>query len=441
MAYIVEMPKLSDTMEEGGIAHWLKKEGDTLKVGEPLVEIETDKATQEYEAPEDGYLIKILVQAGKTVGLRTPIAVIGDKDEVFDPKTLPALPKGTGAAQAPTPAASSPAPVAVPPAPATPPSPKVVESAPGDLATGSRIKSSPLARRMAQDLGIDLGRVGGSGPGGRIVARDLEGAASTDSSGTFTGGLASIGTGPVIQQASATEVPVNMMRKTIAKRLVAAKNEAPHFYLKVSADVGPLLAWRQRLNQGAGAGGAGGAETGGKAGLKVSVNDIIGLAVSRALLLHPMVNASWQGETILMHHQVHLALAVALPNGLVTPVIRNAHLLGVKALATEAQRLVALAREGKLANDAFAGGTFSLSNLGMFGIEEFTAIINPPQAAILAVGAAIPTPWVGADGQIKVSQRLNLTLSCDHRVVDGATGAQFLKTLVGYLEDPLLILA
>ena len=234
---------------------------------------------------------------------------------------------------------------------------------------------------------------------------------------------------PVIQGAAMTEMPVTMMQ-TIAKRLVAAKNEAPHFYLKVSADVGELLKWRQRINEG----------QKDPQGVKVSVNDMISLAVSRALLAHPMVNASWQQDTMILHHEVHLALAVALPNGLVTPVIRNAHLLGVQAIAQQAQTLVAQAREGKLANDAYAGGTFSISNLGMFGIEEFTAIINPPQSAILAVGAAQPTPWVNGKGEVTVSQRLKLTLSCDHRVVDGATGAQFLKTLVSYLEDPLQIL-
>lgn len=445
MPHIVEMPKLSDTMEEGGIAHWLKKEGEPVKVGDPLVEIETDKATQEYEAPEDGFLIKILVPEGKTVTLRTPIAVIGEKGETFDPSTLAsktqgapdAKPQGGSVGQAAKPSVAAPASLSGGPlstgtaqVPAPKPAPQGHQAPPASGGSGAsgRIKSSPLARKMAQELGVDLGSISGSGPGGRVVVRDLPapGSVPADAGGSL---LARVNA-PVVQGSAMTEMPVTMMRKTIAKRLVAAKNDAPHFYLKVSADVGELLRWRQRINE----------QNKDAKSVKVSVNDMISLAVSRALLVHPMVNASWQQETIVLHHQVHLALAVALPNGLVTPVIRNAHVLGVRALAEQAQSLVAQARDGKLANDAYAGGTFSISNLGMFGIEEFTAIINPPQSAILAVGAAMPTPWVNNKGEVVVSQRLKLTLSCDHRVVDGATGAQFLKTLVSYLEDPLQIL-
>ena len=439
MAYVIEMPKLSDTMEEGGIANWLKKEGESVKVGEPLVEIETDKATQEYESPEDGVLLKILVLPGKTVGLRTPIAIVGEKGESFDVSAL------TGASQAD--AAKAPAAKgdaskgsAAPQVSAVKVGPEAVaKSAPAApsaavssaAAPNGRVKASPLARKKAADLGVDVAQVAGSGPGGRVVLRDVEAmglslpAAGVGASyGSTSGGFAAL-SGP-----ATTTVPVTMMRKTIAKRLVAAKNEAPHFYLTVSADVTSLVDWRTRVNADA-------AKTGTN---KVSLNDVVILAVSRALVRHPMVNASWQGETIVQNHAAHISVAVALPQGLVTPVVRNAHLLGLRDIAKQVADLATKAKDGKLSNEDYAGGTFSISNLGMYGIEEFTAIINPPQAAILAVGAAVPTPWVDAKGQVVVQQRMRMTLSCDHRVVDGAIGAQFLKTLVGLLEDPMQIL-
>jgi pyruvate dehydrogenase E2 component (dihydrolipoamide acetyltransferase) len=226
-----------------------------------------------------------------------------------------------------------------------------------------------------------------------------------------------------------------MMRKTIAKRLTAAKNDAPHFYLTVSANVAKLETWRQALNEAAAKANAKGGSL-----AKVSVNDVVILAVARALRHHPQVNASWQGDTILHHGEAHIAVAVALPEGLVTPVIRRADVLGVREIAAAARDLATKAKDGLLSNDAFTGGTFTISNLGMFGIEEFTAIINPPQAAILAVGAATPTPWVDEQERLVVQQRMKMTLSCDHRVVDGATGAKFLQTLVSYLEDPMQML-
>jgi pyruvate dehydrogenase E2 component (dihydrolipoamide acetyltransferase) len=422
MAYVIEMPKLSDTMEEGGIANWLKKEGESVKVGEPLVEIETDKATQEYESPEDGFLLKILIQPGNTVGLRTPIAIVGEKGESFDLAALTAAAKPQASKAAPavsgtTLGSESAAKQALVSAPVAPVAAK---------ATNGRVKASPLARKKAAELGVDVAAVAGSGPGGRVVMRDLDAVAEHGGSTQVVAGLgAAFVAGP-----QSTTVPVTMMRKTIAKRLVAAKNEAPHFYLTISADVSGLVEWRTRLNAEAGKSGA----------PKVSLNDLVILGVSRALVRHPMVNASWQGDTIIQHHAAHICVAVALPQGLVTPVIRNAHLLGLRDIARQVSELAAKAKDGKLTNDDYAGGTFSISNLGMFGIEEFTAIINPPQAAILAVGAAVPTPWVDAKGQMVVQQRMRMTLSCDHRVVDGAMGAQFLKTLVGFLEDPMQLL-
>ena len=435
MAQIIEMPKLSDTMEEGGIANWLKKEGDTVDIGEPLVEIETDKATQEYESPEDGVLLKIIVQPGKTVALRTPIAVIGAKGEKVD---LEALLKGSSKGVA-APAKKEEAPVEDA-APAASEKPGVAKPAaaakpaaetPVVANASGRVRSSPLARKVAEELGISIDSVSGSGPGGRIVMRDVQDAKSSGVSASVSKG--SSGSAPQISGAEATVMPVSMMRKTIAKRLLAAKNDAPHFYLTVSANMEHLNSWRARLNDDA-------AKSDGKLA-KTSVNDLMILGVARALRQHPIVNSSWQGDHILQHSQVHIALAVALPDGLVTPVIRNTDHLGVREIARQSRDLATKAKDGKLTNNDYAGGTFTISNLGMFGIEEFTAIINPPQAAILAIGAATPTPWVDGAGNLVVQTRVKMTMSCDHRVVDGASGAAFLKTLVSYLEDPLSMMA
>ena len=414
MATVIEMPKLSDTMEEGAIANWLKKEGESVKEGEPLVEIETDKATQEYESPASGILTKIVVLPGTTVKLRTPIAVIARKDEIVDVVTLL---KGSGQAVTPPPPPPPPPAVGKPAAVVSQP----VASSLTLPSSAGRLKASPLAKKIAKDRGIDLASLHGSGPGGRIILRDLDQASAGES---------------VVAALSAqatTQIPVSMMRKTIAKRLLAAKNDAPHFYLTVSVDCTRLLDWRVRLNDEA-------SKSGGVVP-KVSVNDIITLAVSRALRHHPMVNASWQGDYIVQNHDAHVAIAVALPEGLVTPVLRHTDRMNLREIARQTSELATKAKAGKLGNNDYAGGTFTISNLGMFGIEEFTAIINPPQACILAVGAATATPAVDAKGQLVVQQRMRMTMSCDHRVVDGATGAQFLQTLTRYLEDPLLMIS
>jgi pyruvate dehydrogenase E2 component (dihydrolipoamide acetyltransferase) len=426
MALVIEMPKLSDTMEEGGIANWLKKEGEKIGEGEPLVEIETDKATQEYESPEEGVLLKILVQPGKAVALRTPIAIIGAAGEAFD---LAALTGGGTKTAATTPAAASPTTSAVPPKPTAKPVGAVAPTQAAPVVVG-RVKASPLARKVAAELGVDVSQISGSGPAGRVVLRDIE-----HRSGSGAAAAQSAQAQPAVAGAASTTIPVTMMRKTIAKRLLAAKNDAPHFYLTISADVTKLEAWRQQLN-----GAAAKAAKVGVAATKVSLNDVVILAASRALKVHPEVNSSWQGDTILQHAEAHVAIAVALPEGLVTPVIRRADALGLRDIAASVRDLAGKAKDGKLSNDAYAGGTFTISNLGMFGIEEFTAIINPPQAAILAVGAALPTPWVDEHGALVVQQRMKMTLSCDHRVVDGATGAKFLQTLVSYLEEPMQML-
>ncbi len=422
MATVVEMPKLSDTMEEGAVAKWLKKEGEIVDEGGPICEIETDKATMEYQSPAGGVLVKILVQPGKTIALNTPIAVVAKKGEQVD---LDALLKDFGPAKSSSPAAKAsplPPPAAAKPAPAARSSSATASAsaaAPAAVAPvqAGRIKSSPLARRVAADRGIDLGRVSGSGPGGRVVLRDLDQVPEQGRPAGLNSGVD-------------TQIPVSMMRKTIAKRLLAGKNDAPHFYLTVSANMKRMNDWRTQLNKAASDNQP-----------KVSVNDLVILAVSRALRQHPVVNSSWQGETILQYGNVHVAMAVALPTGLVTPVIRHTDQLGIRQIAAASRDLANRAKAGQLGNDDYSGGTFTISNLGMFGIEEFTAIINPPQAAILAVGATIPTPSVDSNGQIVVEQRMKMTLSCDHRVVDGASGAQFLQTLVNLLEDPLMMLA
>jgi pyruvate dehydrogenase E2 component (dihydrolipoamide acetyltransferase) len=412
MARLMSMPKLSDTMEEGAIAKWMKKVGDKIAEGDPLAEIETDKATMEYEAPETGYILKLVVDVGGRAKVGAPIAVIGDtKDEKYDLADL----------------ATASAPKSATPQPKTSSAPVAHLAAVPVASTASpagRVKASPLAKKIAGDMGVDLSKLSGSGPGGRIVMRDLQ------SSGS--GAAPAVAPMPAFQGRSGEDrtVRVTMMRQTIAKRLHAAKNDAPHFYLKRSVDMSAVNAWREKLNHNLD-----------EKTVKVSVNDLIIVAVAHALRQHPMVNASWQGETIVQHGSVHVAMAVALPEGLVTPVIRFTDQLGARQIAAMTKNLAARARAGQLTNDDYSGGTFTISNLGMMGIDEFTAIINPPQAAILAVGATVKTPVVTEDDELEVRPMMKLTMSCDHRVVDGMVGAQFLQTLVSYLEDPAMMLS
>lgn len=408
MAIIIKMPRLSDTMEEGGIASWLKQEGDAVEEGEALVEIETDKATMEYQAPESGHLLQILITAGQSAALGTPIAVLGDKGEQIDEALLKDTSKVEKPSQAKQPAEQTQQPT---PAQATQPTP-TQEEAP--TPTSGRIKASPLARRLAAERGLKLENVRGSGPQGRIVARDIDAAGDMSA---------------VVTLRAPTRVALSQMRKTIAKRLQQAKHDIPHYYLKSSANVGQLLQSRQKLNATL------------SPEQKISFNDIIAFITIKALLQHPQVNSAWDnGQTIIQHHTVNLALAVALPEGLITPVIESSERLGLTALSTASKALVEKAKRGRLSPDEYRGGTFTISNLGMYGIEEFSAIINPPQAAILAVGAARAVPQVLDGGQLGMQQRVALTLSCDHRLIDGAVGAQFLATLVSYLENPLLLL-
>ena len=441
--HIVRMPKLSDTMEEGGIAQWLKKEGDRIKDGEPLVEIETDKATLEFAAPESGVLIKILAPKGGGVALEAPICVIGKEGMVFDPKwnlephassakapTGDSSSKTGGSAVAKTQISGQSATRAMGEKASLGRVSDLVESIQTanqgakshKIASMTRIKASPLARKLAQGRGIDLRGFNGSGPNGRVIVRDLDQIVNAPNRSNLPR-VANLNSGQDRQ------LPLSMMRKTIAKRLLQGKNEAPHFYLSQSARMDQILDWREKLN-----------EEREKLKLpRISVNDFFTLAVSRALRLHPTVNSSWQGDSILEHGSVHIAMAVALPTGLVTPVIRNTDQLSISEISEQAKYFGLRAREGKLTNEDFANGTFTISNLGMTGIEEFTAIINPPQAAILAVGKTLAQPWVNDKGGIEVQNRVKLSLSCDHRVIDGMVGAQFMETLVKFLETPILM--
>lgn len=416
MATVMEMPKLSDTMKEGAVARWLKKEGEKVTAGHPVVEIETDKATMEFESPASGTLIKIIVGDKQTCELNAPIAVIGKPDENWQEALDKYNAKKKGGAAAPAKSAAPSASAAQAPAAAATAAPAATA---GSL---DRLRASPLAKRVAADKGIDLRAVQGSGPNGRIVVRDVE---------NLSGGTGAAAAAPAFLAAPAAEmekVPLSMMRKTIARRLVESTSTAPHFYLTISINMGPLLAWRKatlaKVSE---------AE-------KFSVNDLIVFLVARALRKHPNINSSWQNEFIAQYNSVHMGVAVALPAGLVTPVVRHADKLSLVQIAQKNRELIKLARDGKLQPDDYSGGTFTISNLGMSGIEEFTAIINPPQAAILAVGSTVATPVVDENGEITVEQRMRVTLSCDHRVIDGAQGAEFLKTLKAYFEDPMACL-
>jgi pyruvate dehydrogenase E2 component (dihydrolipoamide acetyltransferase) len=416
MAKIMQMPKLSDTMKEGVVARWLAKEGDKVRSGVPLLEIETDKATMEFEASASGVLLKILVGDGQTCPLQAPIAVIGKEGEDWQ-RAIEEFNSQSAGSSSPSGAKSQ------TPSGATSAVTSEPESAPpvGQTSNSARdrIKASPLARKMARDKGLDLSVLQGTGPNGRIVARDLAGTPTPSTQ------VSSASSGSPATSAEVERLPLSMMRKTIATRLTESVHTAPHFYLTVSIAMDTVLKWRQETLTRLGA------------DKKFSVNDVLILMVARALKKHPQINASWQGDHIAQYRDVHMGMAVALPTGLITPVIRNADKQDVLAIANQTKELSKRAKEGTLKPEDYQGGTFTISNLGMAGIEHFTAIINPPQAAILAVGASIPTPVVDASGQVAVETRMKVTLSCDHRVIDGAVGSEFLKTLKSFIEDPI----
>ena len=429
MATLILMPRLSPTMEEGVLVKWTKKEGDAIAPGDIIAEVETDKANMDFPLEDEGVLLKLLVAAGATVKLGDPVAVLGAAGE--DPASAMAGIAPAPAAVAAAPAAvdkAKPATETVAAKPATEtvaeqPAPKAAApvAAPTADTSDGRIKSSPLARKIAADKGVDLAGVTGTGPGGRVVKRDVvdaKPAAVTVKQTQVTPGVDTL-------------TPASPMRKTIAKRLVDAKREIPHIYLVADATVDKLLVLREELNT-----------LRAEDGVKISVNDLVVKAMALALRRIPEANVSWTADGLLRHGRVDISVAVSVTDGLITPVLRNAAERPLAELSTEMKALAERARAKKLKPEEYTGGTASVTNLGMFGVREFCAIINPPEAVILAVGATEKRPMVvevnGRD-EVTVARRMTLTLSCDHRVVDGVLGAKLLAEVVRFLEHPLAL--
>lgn len=417
------MPALSPTMSEGTLARWLKNEGDAVKSGDVIAEIETDKATMEFEAVDEGIIGKILVPAGTSgVKVNTLIAILLEEGE--DASVLSAAPKVVPAVAAAAPVAS-PAPVAAAPA-----------VAPVAVQAGDRVFASPLAKRLAAGAGLDLKAVTGSGPHGRVVKADVEAALKGGGAGAPTPAAAPVAAAaPKATAAPAAanpfepayeEVPNSLMRKVIARRLTEAKQTVPHFYLTIDCEVDALLKVRAELN-------------GRSDSYKLSVNDFVIRAVALALRKVPAANASWGEDAIKLYKDVDVSVAVATPNGLITPIVRHADHKGLAAISNEMKELATKAKDGKLKPEEFQGGGFTISNLGMYGIKEFAAIINPPQGCILAVGAGEQRPVV-KNGALAIATVMTCTLSVDHRVVDGAVGAEFLAAFKKLVEDPLAML-
>jgi pyruvate dehydrogenase E2 component (dihydrolipoamide acetyltransferase) len=488
MAKILEMPKLSPTMEEGVLATWHKKEGDAIAIDDLLAEVETDKATMEFRSFDKGTLLKILVEPGAKVLLGQPVAIVGEKGEdtsalaagaggqAAAPKTSAAPPTPPSPAQpssiSPPQPAAAPAMLSTPTLPPGAPAPKrkVSEGSLLDRTTrdaqpaaksaganGDRVMASPYVRKTARDLGIDLHGTTGSGPGGRIVAADLDSLKSAPAGGGTAAGAASTTAlarsgqpaGQIVRpepRLAEPEVrPLSMMRKTIARRLTESKQNVPHFYLSIDVDAGGLAALREQINAELAQGGKSGKSSANGAAeetrpLKVSLNDLIVKACAIGLARVPECNATFTPDAILVHRRVDISVAVAIPDGLVTPVVRNADQKSVVGIAAEVRDLAARARAKKLKPEEMQDGTFSISNLGMFGIDSFSAVINPPEGAILAVGQVREVPVVGDEGKIVAGKKLAMTLSCDHRVVDGAIGAAFLAELRALIEHPMRIL-
>ncbi len=411
MPKYIEMPKLSDTMTEGTLVKWRKKEGDKVSTGDVLAEIETDKATMEMEAFDDGVLHQFLVAEGAKVPIGGRIAVLLSKGEAPPPAGTP-IPEASAAA-----AKSAPAPAAVPERKAAPKS--------ADQATSGRVKASPLAKKVAAGKGVDLSKVTGTGPGGRIVAKDVEVAGSAGPQ---------VGAAPaaIVPTAGSGDqrIPLSGMRRVIAERLLASKTQLPHFYLHIEVDAGPLMKTRAELN----------VVTEATGGPKLTVNDFILRAVVAAATRVPAVNASFAGDAIIQYSSVNLCVAVAVEEGLVTPVIRDAQQKSLREISEAVKDLATRARGKKLKPEEYQGGTITVSNLGAYGIESFSAIINPPQAAILSIGAIVKKPVVNARDEIVVGQRMSIGLSADHRVIDGAVGASYLAELRKLVENPALML-
>ena len=427
MAVEILMPALSPTMEEGTLAKWLVKAGDKVKSGQILAEIETDKATMEFEAVDEGIISQLLVAAGTAgVKVNTPIAVIVEEGE-----SLSAAPKAAA------PVAAVSAPVAVAAAAAV--------AAPAAKGEGARVFASPLARRLALDKGLDLAGVAGSGPHGRIVKADVEGSnalapvktsaapattAAAPAKGAMPTGMTAETVMKMYADRAYTEVTLDGMRRTIAARLTEAKQTIPHFYLRREVRLDALVAFREQMNKGLES-----------RGIKLSLNDFIIKACALALQAVPNANAVWAGDRILKLKPSDVAVAVAVDGGLFTPVLRDADSKTLSALSAEMKDLAARAKTKKLAPHEYQGGSFAISNLGMMGVENFDAVINPPHGAILAVGAGIKKPVVLKDNSIGVATVMSMTLSVDHRVIDGALGAEFLKVVVELLENPVAMLA
>ena len=426
MATLIDMPKLSDTMTVGTLVKWLKNEGDPVASGDMIAEVETDKATMEVECFDDGVLIKQYCGVGDEVAVGGAIAAVGEAGE-----EAPAAEKSTPAVVTPEPEAAeapTPAPAAPEPTPEIVPTPVVPATT-----TGSRIKASPLAKKIAAEKGIDLATIHGSGPSGRIVKADVENAQP----GAATPAAAQATSPDPVEPAAtleALEIPVSNMRKSIGKALVASKTQAPHFYLQIEVNGAPLAALRKELNS--------------KlanlppehGGTKFSVNDLTLKAAAEAVRRVPAINRSWEGDSIKQHPNVHLAFGVAIDDGLVTPVIRAAETKGLREIGAEAKVLIKKARSKKLTPNEMSGSTLTVTNLGMFGISDFYGIINPNNAAILSIGATIKKPVVNENDEIVVGQVMKIGLSGDHRTIDGAVGAKYLQALKEILESPSIML-
>jgi pyruvate dehydrogenase E2 component (dihydrolipoamide acetyltransferase) len=461
MATKVHMEALSPTMEEGQLVRWLKGEGEDVAEGDVLAEVETDKATMELVARGSGVLRKRFLEEGQSAAVGSVIGVIAEQDEDIS-GLVDGEPAGSGAGAADREGESGDAEredsdaerddaegddaegddaegdgadreegeeKKAPARPRAEGGAKGGDEARSPTGDGGRVKASPLARRLAEEAGIELSGVEGSGPSGRITKRDIEAAMDRgDEPARAEPSAAPRFAQPVHEGPEVEEVPVTQMRKTIARRLVESIGPVPTFYLTVDVDMTRLTEARERMNDALE-----------ESGLKVSVNDLLIKATAMALKRHPEVNAAWHGDHIKRHHRVHVGVAVAVDEGLITPVIRDADLKGAAQIGAEVREMAGRARQKKLAPEEYTGATFSISNLGMFGIEEFTAIINPPEAAILAVGQ-VEERVIVEDGEAMIAPRMKMTMSCDHRVVDGATGSRFLQTLRSYLEEPAMTL-
>jgi pyruvate dehydrogenase E2 component (dihydrolipoamide acetyltransferase) len=406
----ITMPKLSDTMTEGTLVRWLKKKGDKVEMGDVLAEIETDKATMEMEAFDDGVLQELYIQEGGKAAVGAKIALILAEGESADAPAEKAAPKADAKSAAPAPEKSA------APAPAS-----KTAAAP---ASNERVKASPLAKKIATERGVNLAGVAGTGPGGRVVSADVPATGSAPKAAAPA---------PIkLEKTGGDEKRVELsgMRKVIAERLLASKTTIPHFYLSIEVDAAPLMRLRKEVNAANEAGGQ----------PKITVNDFVLLAVARAAQQCPKVNAAWGGDHVMEYGSVNISVAVAVDDGLVTPVIRNAQTLSLREISATVKDLATRARGKKLKPEEYAGGTITVSNLGSYGIEQFYAIVNPPQAAILAVGAIVKKPVVNAKGELAVGERMNISLSGDHRVVDGAVGAEYLSALRKLVENPALML-